>query len=531
MVEDLIITLTAVEPLVITSGSAESMAHECLGYVPGNMLLGAMAAAWKRLNPGVCPDDSPSFRRLFLNGEVSWGHAMPLCCGAAAVPVPLSYMRVKNHKPLPFESGGTANEDYCVFNMLALKESQQPQEMWREKHPESEEVIKLKKMRPGFMNPQNLHLACERRVWNVHVALGDSRSALKSQLYGYSAVARGTLLQARVICKTAEARKELAALAEQVKSFCAGHARSAGYGRVRAEISWQAQPSTQRPAKKTFDLFLVSQYLPSSSWQNPLHNLCREIERLVSQKPTILKSYVGQLEIQGYNGFWNKPRAARTALAQGSALRIEFDSPVALPEQFCLGGGQTEGYGRIICDPPFLAAAMPRPVAAVCSQSQTQASAPVMAQGSVGLWSILRERAATRLMEEQTSQWLHESGWQKFLEDAARLTRPTDNQRNSLRSMKLDAFRSMLGKTPGEQWKQAVAYCPFTARKDHLSAIMLKLLDLGVFGKKWNLAALALPGGAASRMELEKLAPIAHNLFIRQLVSTWGKMSRLAEKE
>ena len=74
-----LIRLRAEEPLVITSGSSESMAHETLGHIPGNMLLGAFAAAWKRTHRNSAPDSSPAFRRLFLDGSVSWGMASPLC--------------------------------------------------------------------------------------------------------------------------------------------------------------------------------------------------------------------------------------------------------------------------------------------------------------------------------------------------------------------------------------------------------------------------------------------------------------------
>lgn len=53
------------QPLVITDGTTEGQTHKTLEYIPGNMLLGALASAWKRNNPNVTPDDSDEFNNLF----------------------------------------------------------------------------------------------------------------------------------------------------------------------------------------------------------------------------------------------------------------------------------------------------------------------------------------------------------------------------------------------------------------------------------------------------------------------------------
>lgn len=91
----LILTLTAREPLVITDGSAESMAHQTLHHIPGNMLLGAFASAWIAAHPKDIPDDSPEFRALFLDGRVEWGSACPLVADRPTVPVPLCLVQEK----------------------------------------------------------------------------------------------------------------------------------------------------------------------------------------------------------------------------------------------------------------------------------------------------------------------------------------------------------------------------------------------------------------------------------------------------
>lgn len=527
--KDLYLNLTALEPLVITSGSAESMAHECLGYVPGNMLLGSMAASWKKLHPGIVPDDDAGFKSLFLNGGVSWGHAMPLCGGRQSVPVPLCFMRVKNHSALPLE-GAESARDCLVFNALAMEPGQSVQSLWEGKYKDSKEIVKTKKMPPVFIDPENLHQAREKREWNIHVAHGDQRYGLQSQLYGYSSLAKGSRLRSRIICHNEDAAEELRKLAEKIKHLYVGHARSAGYGRVRIEAEWSESDAAQISGRE-FNLFFISQYLPFPSWDDPLKNMLGRIGALVGDEPEIVKSFSDFTEIQGYNGFWNKPRASRTGLAVGSVCRIKFAREVSLPRSFAIGAGQTEGYGRIMCNPLFLEKPVPQIGQSALATGSGAVQHPKLEENR--LVEILRARGAKRLIEYFVEQWLHDKGWRDFLNDVSRLARPTASQRNNLRDMSLARFKAMLDKTPGEQWKSPAAYSPFSKRREHLADIVEKLLDPGEFAKTHSLDTedFSLPGGRPDARELEKYGKDAQRLFIRQLVATWGKMSRLKARE
>ncbi|MBD5641613.1 MAG: hypothetical protein HDQ91_04260, partial [Desulfovibrio sp.] len=204
-----LLTCEALEPLVLTDGSAESMAHECLGYIPGNMLLGAMAVVWKQLHRGQNPDESPQFSRLFLSGDVAWGHALPACAPGPAMPIPASYRHDKDHDALPPEGEAFEPGEYWVANILTLRDGPEPPSPWQN----AAASRKLRRLGQGFMNPATLHRLAERRVFNIHVALGEQRCARDGQLYGYSALARGTRLISRILCRSAAAAEELLNLA------------------------------------------------------------------------------------------------------------------------------------------------------------------------------------------------------------------------------------------------------------------------------------------------------------------------------
>lgn len=526
---EFVLKLVAAENLVITSGSAESMAHECLGYIPGNMLLGAMATVWKRSNRVPLPDDNPKFRSLFINGDVSWGHAFPLCETGQSIPIPLSYIYDKNHGSLPPAASPFAIEDYWLCNQLALAEDQSIEDIWKKDH--ANENIKPKKIGAGFMDPASLHRVPEHPVFSVHVALGQARSALESQLYGYSALARGTEFLSSVLCASDQCAEQVRDLLAKAKTLHVGHARSAGYGRL--ELKWEERP-VREPAgqsQKIHTLFLLSQYLPSPSWLDPFECLERELSNIAGCSARIIGNYSAIGEIQAYNSLWNRPRNSRFGLNMGSSLKISFAGEVRLPERLRVGGSQIEGYGRILCNPPFLAKPLPD-IAPAHAIDSSPLSAPLkVSPESLPLWRILRERIAARQLAALVTAKLNDRAWKAFLEDVAKLSVPSASQRNNLRHIDHQTFKDMLEKSPGEQWRQAIAQCPFTQRRDHLSVIMLKLLDPTSMAGQWNFESLKLPGGLDEQIERGLLERKAHKLFINQLVSMWGNLSRLSEKE
>lgn len=98
--------------------------------------------------------------------------------------------------------------------------------------------------------------------------------------------------------------------------------------------------------------------------------------------------------------------------------------------------------------------------------------------------------------------------------------------------MELPQFVDMLGKTPGEQWRQAVCPNPFGQGRDSLDAIMKKLLDPGTFLQAFPVTvAFALPGGQVSDSDRERCGREAHVIFKRELVRAWGKQARTRQPD
>lgn len=526
------LTLTAREPLVITSGSAESMAHACLEYIPGSMLLGAFASVWKGKNQGN-PDLSPVFQQLFLNGDVSWGCAYPLCGSKQSVPVPLSYKREKSMDALPVSGLPFDPAKFAVLNSLALPGDDEDAELrraWEEKWGASRQPPKFKKLNALFMQPQTLRKPVIHKVWNTRVALGEQRSALPSQLFGFSALASGAMFKAQIYCRTDTAAQNLGQLLRGLEWIRVGHARSAGYGLARLEIEWLKQPEEQKRTAATHDIYLLSQYLPDPPWENPLANFLARLEELTGQKPELLKSFLAYNQIEGFCSHWQKPRDSRISLAQGSAFRLRFAVDVSLPPAFELGGGRLEGYGRILANPAFLKDVWPQiPVEKATEAKKTAAENPNI---KAPFWGILRRRALLRVARKQALDWLEHEKWKKFLGDASRLSQPSLTQVSNLLTLTCEEFEKMLAKTPGEQWRAGVASNPFGSGREHLHVIMRSLLDQQVFLDEFRTAKeIALPGGKADESELKEFESKSHDLFRRELIRTWIKYSRSSQRE
>lgn len=539
--------LIALEPLVITSGSAESMAHECLGYIPGNMLLGAFAARWIAAHPGDNPDDSEDFRRLFLDGAVSWGHALPLCGEHATVPVPRCYMRVKNHPSLPEHGEYDKTKNYFVFNVIAFNNGEGTQEVWKKIFPNSQENIKTKKLPPDFMDPQSLHLASQRRVWNTHVALDKQRSAMEGQLFGYSAIAPGSHFRSIVEYSENVAEKELAHLLGQYSELSVGHSRSAGYGRVKMAFcpGRQAQARRFQNNGRKCRFFFLSQYLPKPEWENPYESFLNELEKMFADNNAIVRaecrSFGDFTEIQGFSGIWKRPRTARTGLAMGTVIEVEFDKELSADYEFLkkgylrLGSGQIEGYGRILINPDFLARDIPK----IGGEEDKEAGkaryeAGLDACGSP-LWQVWRQRSMARLAQDQARAWLGKPAWSAFLESVKRLPKPTASQRNHLRNIDKNRFAELLEKTPGKQWEQAVCANPFNGGKGnvYLSEVILRLLDIEKFLELFPVekGARKLPGGPPDKEEEDRFDRHAHKLFIRELLAEWNNLANMEARQ
>ncbi len=489
--------LEALQPLVITDGTTEGQTHRTLEYIPGNMLLGALAGAWKRNNSNAVPDDSEEFSNLFLSSKVKWGHAFPLAGDEQTVPVPLCYQKLKNYGGLPSVGSHNAAKSH-VLNLSAitfdsdhkLNQIIEKESKWSDVNPK--EAIKLKKLDLGFMTSKEKCQPDIRKTWNMHVAIGKNRTAADGQLFGFSALGKGTKFISEIYCDDS-CEQSVKMLLDSISSLYIGHSRSAGYGKVSAKVLSCENAVPQKANSNTAKLFLLSGYISNKSWELPLDNLESELKKYFSNV-NITKLNCLYDNLKGFNNLWSLPRKARQMLVQGSVIEISFDSVISpLPE--AIGGSTNEGYGRITVNPDFLEAKFVD-TANIEEDKEKSLSVTTLPQSSV--LTILKTRAIHRIAKEAAVKFVSRGDIAAFICSQKKSSGISAAQRGNLRNMIstfsqdqwLPAFEHVLDKDPGPgtQWKNSEGKSPFHDGKLYeLSEIMKKFLDPDAFKEKFNL--------------------------------------------
>lgn len=508
----------AEDPLVITDGSAESLGHKTLHYIPGNMLLGAFASCWVRKHKNEDPDLNPEFNSFFLNGKVSWGNAFPMCGQEPSVPIPLCFLRIKNHEGLPV-IGQKEFSECLVTNCIELNSGdtdaveKQVQKLWPEKELSN---VKTKKFQGGFMGENSLNETIVEENFTMHVALNEDGTAADGQLFGFSSISTGTIFISEIVVD-GELEEDLKKLISSEKEIRVGHSRSAGYGRVKVELDTTEtfKTSENKVNGERVYLYLKSPYISHNSYTDPFSSLEKKLREIPGFREIDKdRLYDGFRNIAGFNNLWKKPRRTRSAIKEGSVFSLICDDSnlfiKSLP--FALGGDIHEGYGRIIANPSFL---MSNKLAFKAIElKEPEKKDPIFASSNRDSFAVrlLRKRMLLNICEKESVKFIHNPSIQSFI----------DSQKNSISSSQRGIVRTIIcthpnsewtlcfeellkKKTVKELWDKAEGICPFHSNgfKDHLGEIMKRLLSTDSsegFFSKFSLH-LVLPGGSPSQEE------------------------------
>lgn len=547
------VILKAQEPLVITDGSVESMAHETLKFIPGNMLLGAFVPVWKKEHPDAVPDENEEFRALFLNGTVSWGHARPMAGSEPTYPVPLSFRKIKGHDGLP-KFNKNDKSDCTPVNFYASESTVDDEAEDKTKGTtdvifttyskvKRNEALKFKRI-SGFMTKG----CCQPEIsqmWTMHTAISAERSVAEGQLFGYSALAPDTTFSADILCQDDALFPKLKALLNKASKLKVGHARSAGYGLVAVKVGDERKCLTPS-LKNEFCLYLSSSYIPGHSWERPLDALKNEIAEALQCKVDFIteRCSCGFEEIEGFNGLWRLPRRSRTAIIQGSVLKVRLEGDPAGTLPLSLGGFTQEGYGSYIVDPDFMQKICPDIIFRKIARDQPITSKHVK---NSPLIKVMRRRAVMRLAHDFAVKFLDTQQIVQFLNDVKGKSKPSPSQRGNIRqlintitdqSRWLEWFKEILEKTPGEQWKNSDARWPHQAWGNcyqSLEVIMPDLLSITRFKEMFGKTSaddavaskeLSIIGGKLDDREQQIFDSEFHRQALLELLIVWDKAAR-----
>lgn len=528
------LNLTALEPLIISDGSAESMGHRTLKYIPGNMILGAYAFDWISKHKGIDPDENEEFKKLFLDGTVEWGCAYPAVGDKKTVPIPLSFQKIKNHNGLP-QIGDDNTEDCQVVNLMHLSDENKLSDICTKYfHVKENTPAKIKKLEANFMTENECCMPDVKQIFTMHVAINEKRSAAESQLFGYSAIASDTKFKSSIICHDDSLVQIIENLISSAPFKYVGHSRSAGYGKVECKLKKAQNVKEQEIKSANFNLFFASPYIPLHSWDTPLEGLQKELEKVLEGKVTINKDNLScsYVSISAFNGLWKLPKRSKTALGSGTIINVTVDSNCKKSLPLSLGGFKCEGYGRVIYEPIFLQDPVPK----VSIVKETKANLQTDLEGSP-LLNAIRKRSIMRLAYDAAIEFVSDERIDKFL-DVAKKEKPSQAQRGNIRFLVtnekpgiwVDAFKEITEKTSGSQWTHSEAYSPFSMRFEHLNEIMNSLLDENEFMNNFKFDKFVLLGKAPTEQEKKIFAYNYQRFALLELLKAWDKAYNRAHK-
>ena len=541
------IKIKALEPLVITDGSAESMAHSTLEYIPGNKILGAMAFKWVSEHKNETPDNSPEFINMFLNGTVEWGHAYPLAMSEETIPVPLSYYYLKGYDSLP-KAGKKVSDKCSIYNSTRIFD-----EKLKEKQG-SDEGLK------GALI-EALAAFSPEKLFTMHVAIGKNRVAADGKLFGYSSLAKNTEFVSVLIVHDESLSEKLKNLLKAGTEFYVGHSRSAGYGKVTVtEVKISNDNFTSNFKDGTNWVYLNSAFTPKHSFEEPIEALERELKTKSGDENLEIDRFAmfcGYSTLSSFNTMWRLPRRDRKLLNAGSVIRVKTSKAFSLKDS--LGGSRNEGYGRILVNPDFLSEFLP----AVKGIEGTAKKQEEHIEVSPELISAIRRRAILRIARINAQVLPHDL--KEFMDSLKeKRARIPSNQRSNLRTMIntqapdtwKNTFSYVLDKSkssgPGYKWKQAVASDPFLSEKtqdlpigqdnvnandgrfmnhkESLSEVFLKLLDKEMFVKRFCQDLPEILGQSMTRDEKAVYENEFHRNGLLQIIKEWDRGAKTKGK-
>lgn len=571
--------LVAQSPLAITAGATTGVNHETLHYIPGTMLLGAIAKVYKNEhNLQGLADEDPTFKDLFLSGKVQWGYALPSTKdGKTSIPQPLCFQKLKGHGGLAKEN---CEDEAFVYNTLFIKDFSELEKLYQTEFKDEylqggESLPKPKKMGEGFItNTKEPHKIDVNESYTMHVALDQTRKAVDAQLYGYSSINEGTKFVSEIyVDDSLEAT--LVQLLSKLKErlLYVGTSKSAGYGCIRVESVSKAETvKTQvcgyHKQNHRFTALLTSDYVPKRAWESVQESLEREMSEALDGKVELdLEKTFGLDSINtGFYGVWKLPRTAIQSLKLGSVLsfKVNFDyDENKLPVS--IGAYKQEGLGRLLYDPIALVNTEGdgQPSMFVYVQNHEKAIAKsatlkkvdackqnVFLNINTPAIKAIRKRSLIRQAKDH-SLLLVSKAFTDFLNDVKDLKEPTANQRGNLRALfmtkpnseYLKFFEDKLEKTPGQQWKTNCAKSPITSRdgcvkagrKEYLADIFKCLLNQQNFEQfvkdnSFDINKLTLIGEQSSPLSSDEQKLYLNELqraTLLELLSIWDKSSRV----
>lgn len=338
------LTLTLLEDLVASEHPATEGGHESLDYIPGAMLLGAVAA---RI---YCHCSRQEAYQLFHSRVVRFGDGIPLYDGLPCWPMPICWHYAKGEVPIK-EDGFLDASKVRYLGPGSFAEGVQP-----------------KQLRTGFVRCDGMTFSPERSLRMKTAIDPTTGRAAESQLFGYQAILAGFSYAVRI-----ESDPDLpdglwnrvTDLFGKPCELMLGRSRSAEYGRVRVEavqagVTWPSTTpvSSQLTLWCLTDLALLDGRGQSTLQPTPAHF------GLTCGRLDVSRTFLRFRRFAPWNAYRQAYDLQRQVIRRGSVIAFsDIDPPLTNDEVSKIAAGvglcREQGLGRVCVDPRVLASEQP----------------------------------------------------------------------------------------------------------------------------------------------------------------------------
>ena len=341
----LIFTLTAQQPLLMTSFQGDPNSDVSYSYIPGSTIRGALIGRYLRQKdiPPFDPTDSTVHRLFFDDRNTRYlnGYVSDLSYNRT-LPIPFSWLKEK-------EDSLSQDKDCSAYDMAASEHKFGAPKSVGEGFWSEDDGIRI--YRP--LRRMNIHTQRDRTKGRATKANG--------QVFRYESLEAGQTFSCAIACHDDDA-STLQGLLKQSSTLWIGGSRSAGYGKTtisnpKIEDNWQ-EASGHRAPSSTLTVTLLSHTLLRDKMGQPVADAAAVGRAIAQRLPMVTlpthtpdKTFLKREPVGGFNRKWGLPLPQRVAIAQGSVVAFEnvalSDEQRRQLESTGIGERCVEGFGRI----------------------------------------------------------------------------------------------------------------------------------------------------------------------------------------
>lgn len=316
---------TLLSDVVLSVSSASEGNHESLEFIPGGCFLGIVASELYKI------EDAHTYE-LFHDGSVRFGDAHLLYNGIRSLRVPACLFHPK---------GQTLADEYYVYHAIEdfspLKDKQ------------------LKQCRDSFYAFRDtlaVKLKCEKNYMLKSAYDKGLRRSRDEEMFGYESICKGQEFAFEVEIDNDNLESEIVSALCGIKHI--GRSRSAQYGRVKIEPSCFDNPGSGSSLNGNVSVYADGRLVfYNEDGMSNLRPTAQDLGFGVGAYIDYSKSQLRTFRYSPRNYKRNAFDSERCGFEKGSVFVVE--GATSLPSASYVGVYQNEGFGKIVCNPEFLA--------------------------------------------------------------------------------------------------------------------------------------------------------------------------------